>query len=118
MEEVISGRVHYSISEVCKLAKVKPHVLRYWESEFKLLNPPKNQVGNRIYRIEDVKLILTIKHLLYDERYTIEGAKKKLSDMVQNTSIADDQMLAHLGAKQLLLSIKEDLLELLTLVSE
>lgn len=68
----------YSIREVSEIAQVKPHVLRYWESEFRLLRPKKGKGGRRRYTPEDIKLIFLIKKLLYEERYTLEGAKKRL----------------------------------------
>lgn len=70
----------YSIGEVCALTDLKPHVLRYWESQFKLLNPAKNRSGNRVYARREVELILLVKHLLYTEKYTIDGARQKLDE--------------------------------------
>ncbi|MCK5571179.1 MAG: MerR family transcriptional regulator, partial [Bacteroidetes bacterium] len=71
-------KLYYSISEVSKIADLEQYVLRYWESEFDELKPSKNRAGNRIYTNRDIKLILYIKKLLRDERYTIEGAKQVL----------------------------------------
>ncbi len=71
-------KLYYSISEVSKIADLEQYVLRYWESEFEQLKPAKNRAGNRIYTNRDIKLILYIKKLLRDERYTIEGAKQVL----------------------------------------
>lgn len=70
----------YSIGEVCSLTDLKPHVLRYWESQFKVLNPAKNRSGNRVYARREVELILLVKHLLYTEKYTIDGARQKLDE--------------------------------------
>ncbi len=70
----------YSIGEVCALTDLKPHVLRYWESQFKLLNPAKNRSGNRVYSRREVELILLVKHLLYAEKFTIDGARQKLDE--------------------------------------
>ena len=70
----------YSIGEVCALTELKPHVLRYWESQFKLLNPAKNRSGNRVYARREVDLILLVKHLFYTEKYTIDGARQKLDE--------------------------------------
>lgn len=70
----------YSIGDVCTLTELKPHVLRYWESQFKLLNPAKNRSGNRVYSRREVELILLVKHLLYTEKYTIDGARQKLDE--------------------------------------
>jgi len=79
--EPIARKVYYSIGEVCDLTGLKPHVLRYWESQFAVLNPTKNRAGNRVYRTKEIETILLVKHLLYDEKYTIEGANQRLLDM-------------------------------------
>ena len=73
-------KLYYSISEVSKITDLEQYVLRYWESEFDELKPAKNRAGNRIYTNRDIKLILHIKKLLRDERYTIEGAKQVLKN--------------------------------------
>jgi len=70
----------FSIGEVCELTDLKPHVLRYWESQFKFLNPAKNRSGNRVYQRREVELILLVKHLLYTEKYTIDGARQKVEE--------------------------------------
>jgi DNA-binding transcriptional MerR regulator len=70
----------FSIGEVCELTGLKPHVLRYWESQFRFLNPAKNRSGNRVYQRREIELILLVKHLLYDEKYTIDGARRKLDE--------------------------------------
>jgi DNA-binding transcriptional MerR regulator len=70
----------YSIGEVCELTELKPHVLRYWESQFKVLSPAKNRSGNRVYARREVELILLVKQLLYVEKYTIDGARLKLDE--------------------------------------
>jgi DNA-binding transcriptional MerR regulator len=68
----------FSIGEVCSLTDLKPHVLRYWESQFKFLSPAKNRSGNRVYARREVELVLLVKQLLYVEKYTIDGARQKL----------------------------------------
>ena len=73
-------KLYYSISEVSKLTALEQYILRYWETEFEQLKPGKNRAGNRIYTNKDIKLILQIKKLLRDEKYTIEGAKKILNE--------------------------------------
>ena len=70
----------FSIGEVCDLTGLKPHVLRYWESQFRFLSPAKNRSGNRVYQRREVELITLVKHLLYDEKYTIEGARQKVDE--------------------------------------
>lgn len=73
-------KLYYSISEVATAADVKPHVLRYWETQFKILKPRKNRAGNRMYRPRDLQLVLTIRDLLYHNGYTIAGARRNLLD--------------------------------------
>jgi DNA-binding transcriptional MerR regulator len=68
----------YSIGEVCQLTDLKPHVLRYWESQFRFLNPAKNRSGNRVYKSREVELIMLVKHLLYTEKFTIDGARQRI----------------------------------------
>ena len=70
----------FSIGEVCDLTDLKPHVLRYWESQFRFLNPAKNRSGNRVYQRREIELILLVKHLLYTEKYTIDGARQKIEE--------------------------------------
>ena len=70
----------FSIGEVCELTGLKPHVLRYWESQFKFLNPAKNRSGNRVYQRREVELVVLVKHLLYVEKYTIDGARQKVDE--------------------------------------
>ena len=72
-------KLYYSIGEVSKMVGLKAYVLRYWETEFKQLSPPKNRAGNRTYRQKDIDLIFKIKELLYNKKYTIEGARSLLS---------------------------------------
>lgn len=79
---MVNGKkMYYSISEVCSMTSLEPHVLRYWESEFPQLHPKKNRAGNRAYRDKDIEIIRYIKFLLYDEKFTIPGARKKITDM-------------------------------------
>lgn len=73
-------RQFFSIGDVCSLTDLKPHVLRYWETQFKFLAPAKNRSGNRVYQRREVELILLVKHLLYSEKYTIEGARRKVDE--------------------------------------
>ncbi len=70
-----------TIGEVCELLDIKPHVLRYWESQFPELSPPKNRAGNRLYRDRDLETIALIRRLVHDERYTLEGAKQRIARM-------------------------------------
>lgn len=83
---VIPEKIYFKIGEVCELVGVQPHVLRYWETEFPMLSPQKNRSGQRSYRRRDVEMALRIKELLYDEMFTIAGAKKKLQSEIRETS--------------------------------
>ena len=79
-EAETEGKLYRSISEVSEMLGVKPHVLRYWETQFGMLRPRKNRAGNRMYRPDEVKLLLLIKELLYARRFTIAGARRRLLD--------------------------------------
>jgi DNA-binding transcriptional MerR regulator len=80
VKSVPTGRLYYSISEVSDMMGVKPHVLRYWETQFRMLRPKKGRGGARMYRRRDVELLFEIKKLLYDQRFTIAGARRKMLD--------------------------------------
>ncbi|CDM66748.1 MerR family transcriptional regulator [Pyrinomonas methylaliphatogenes] len=82
----IPEKLFFKIGEVCAITGVQAHVLRYWESEFPMLAPQKNRAGQRTYRKRDVEMVLRIKELLYEEQYTIAGAKKKLANELRNAS--------------------------------
>jgi DNA-binding transcriptional MerR regulator len=74
-------RAFYSIGEVCAMIGVKPHVVRYWESQFDELSPAKNRSGNRVYQTNEIELIALIHRLVHDERYTVEGAKRRVAEL-------------------------------------
>ena len=80
-KEILPPKLYYSITEVSDFTDLKPHILRYWETEFAILRPKKNRAGNRAYRDKDIQHIQLIKKLLYEEGYTIEGAKKRLRQL-------------------------------------
>ena len=82
----IPEKIFFKIGEVCDIVDVQAHVLRYWETEFPMLSPQKNRSGQRSYRRRDVEIALRIKELLYDELYTIAGAKKKLQQELRESS--------------------------------
>jgi len=111
MRKKTPDKLYYSITEVSELTSVKPHVLRYWETEFKALKPKKNRAGNRTYRSSDIKLVLLIKKLLYNDGFTIAGAKKKL---LETKSAADEiKVPAPKGKRaRVIQSIKKDLQEM------
>ena len=75
------GKLYYSISEVCRMTGLEPHVLRYWETEFPQMRPRKNRAGNRAYRLKEIQYIQYIRHLLHEEKYTLQGAKKRLGEV-------------------------------------
>lgn len=106
----IAPRVYYSIGEVCDLTGLKPHVLRYWESQFEVMNPTKNRAGNRVYKRKDVDLIFLVRRLLYEEKYTIEGARQRLLDM-RKAGALDEEKGEILDA-EFLAEIKRELLHL------
>ena len=102
-------KLYYSIGEVSKMVNLKSYVLRYWETEFKQLSPPKNRAGNRTYRKKDIDLIINIKDLLYSKKFTIEGAKSMLgSKRSSETPLLDKQ----------LDTIKKELLEIIRIINE
>jgi DNA-binding transcriptional MerR regulator len=78
---IIPDRLFFKIGDVAELADVKPYVLRYWETEFPMIAPQKSQAGQRVYRRRDVETVLLIKELLYKERYSIEGARKRIKEL-------------------------------------
>lgn len=106
----IPDKLYFSIGEVSSLTEMEAHTLRYWESEFNLLTPKKNKAGKRIYTKKDVENIIFIKNLLYQEKYTIEGAKKKLRSLnheERKKSMADK--ITRIEDKGFLKDLKEDL---------
>src|SRR5689334_8340696 len=94
MVSVIPEKLFFKIGEVCELAGVQAHVLRYWETEFPTLAPQKNRAGQRTYRRRDVEMALRIKELLYDEQYTIAGAKKKLANELRGGAVRETETAA------------------------
>lgn len=114
-----AGKMYYTIGEVSDLTGVKPHVLRYWETEFPSLRPKKNRAGNRSYRPRDIKSVLAIRDLLYKEKFTINGARKKLQESLGNPDTIIKQMAIPFSdpqARHVLLTIKKELEELRDLV--
>lgn len=81
MDRQIPNKLFFKIGEVCEITDTQPYVLRYWESEFSALAPAKNSSGQRIYRRRDIETILRIKQLLYDEGFTIDGARKRMREV-------------------------------------
>ncbi len=112
--EPIIRKTYYSIGEVSDLTGLKPHVLRYWETQFDILSPTKNRGGSRVYQRGEIETILLVKHLLYEKRFTIEGARKELQKMREGGRMAEVRKLnaepAVLAAiREGLLSLREEL---------
>jgi DNA-binding transcriptional MerR regulator len=115
MKDFALKKLYYSISEVSKLTGLEQYILRYWETEFEQLNPSKNRAGNRIYTNKEIKLILQIKRLLREEKYTIEGAKKILTEFSSSDSLPaprEDNSLAAHPTQEAPRSLKKDLEEI------
>lgn len=89
MAEPKDKKLFYRIGEVCDMLDLEPYVLRYWQKEFPTLDPQKNSAGQRIYNDDDLKTVKNIKHLLYDEGFTIEGARDKLQEHDEIDDIED-----------------------------
>ena len=107
VSESIVKKAYYSIGDVCDLTGLKPHVLRYWETQFDVLRPTKNRAGNRVFRPKDIELILLVKNLLYEQKYTIEGANQKLLEMRKGGELEGGQQ--DVMGPEFLASMKEEL---------
>ena len=111
-------KLYYSIGEVSEITELKAYVLRYWETEFSQLKPPKNRAGNRTYRQKDIEVILKIKDLLYSKKYTIDGArnflkgKESIDNQESNTPAYNEK------EKIILSKIKEELKNILSIISK
>lgn len=111
MNPVIPDKTYFKIGEVARLADIKTSVLRYWETEFTFLNPEKSSAGQRLYTRQDIEMVQQIKQLLYHEKYTIEGVRKKFSPRKtasarQQTSSADSSQ----DLQTLLTMVRQELL--------
>ena len=115
MNDSIARRAYYSIGEVRELTGIESHVLRYWETRFDVLRPLKNQAGNRVYRPRDVELVFLLKSLLYEEKYTVEGARQKLTRMRRRGGLEQARKEA-LGS-ELRGQLRKDLAELTEILS-
>ena len=114
MQDKPIKKLYYSIGEVSELTGLKQHVLRYWESEFPELKPAKNRAGNRIYRPKDVELVQLIKKLLYEEHYTIQGAREKIQSIHsgRGVEVISKRESPHPDALFLIEEIRRDLNEI------
>ncbi|MBM4188182.1 MAG: MerR family transcriptional regulator [Gemmatimonadetes bacterium] len=97
----------FSIGEVCALTDLKPHVLRYWEGQFRFLNPAKNRSGNRVYKSREVEMILLVKHLLYAEKYTIDGARQRVEQFRRSGELKKEA--ARAASRQTMSEIRDAL---------
>ena len=113
VEALPGSKLYRSISEASDLVGVKPHVLRYWETQFSMLRPRKNRAGNRMYRPEEVKLLLRIKELLYARKFTIAGARRRLLDERRDEQPQVEIGFADAERKLLLHEVKAELRSLL-----
>ena len=116
----IPDRFFFRIGDVSDITGIKPYVLRFWEKEFDLLQPIKNEAGQRVYRKTDVESVLLIKKLLYLERYSIEGAKKRLKELRKNGELATaKKSRGEMNEEKMgvLADIRRDIVELVRFVS-
>ena len=114
----IPDKLYFKIGEVAEITGVKPYVLRYWESEFKMVNPSKSRSRQRLYRKSDVELIFRIKELLYEERYTINGARKKLKELGYGRISQPELQFEKVESKSALDKVIQELKEIQDLLSE
>jgi len=110
-------KLYYSIGEVSELTGLKSYVLRYWETEFSQLKPPKNRAGNRTYRQKDIDLLLEIKDLLYNKKFTIDGARSVLRGGDSADGIKIDNTISE-KQKIILKKIRDDLKNILSIISK
>lgn len=108
----LTDRLYYSISEVAQITKIKPYVLRFWEKEFPSLKPKKNRAGNRVYQLKDIELVNQIKALLYEQGFTIPGARAKLKENKHTDGSAPSKA----QLKSIISEIKKELQEILSLL--
>jgi len=116
-ENGIPDKPFFKIGEAARLCAVKPYVLRYWETEFRSLKPQKTKSQQRLYRKKDVELLLKIRHLLYEERFTIEGARTRLRELGHQEGSPPPLPAPEVGTETLK-KLKEGLLELIALTQD
>src|SRR5687767_15780218 len=114
-EELGPVKLYYRIGEVAGIVGVEPHVLRYWETEFRSIRPQKSRKGQRIYSRRDVEKLLKVKDLLYTHGFTIAGARKRLRESGVEPQAAEDPSQKNLGeARRVLLDVRRELVEMLS----
>jgi DNA-binding transcriptional MerR regulator len=109
-------KLYYSISEVSQITSLKAYVLRYWETEFAELRPKKNRAGSRTYNLDDIKLVFLIKRLLYEEKYTIDGARQRLQQL-RRVGEQMDLSFEQLRRDDLIIELKKEMRELLGMLN-
>ena len=114
-DEPIAAKAYYSIGEVCDLAGLKPHVLRYWETQFQQLRPTKNRAGNRVFKPKDIEVVLHIKHLLYEKKFTISGARRHLREAKRGSALRAE--VQETVEPSVLAEIRSDLTALLSVLT-
>ncbi len=112
MDSIIPEKAYFRIGEVSKILEVEPYVIRYWETEFKTVKPVRTKAAQRLYRKKDVHELLTIRNLLYQQRFTIDGAKKQLLKMK-----VDDEPAVATGDNEKLIRIKNELQQIRNMMS-
>ncbi|MHB8137531.1 MAG: MerR family transcriptional regulator [Smithellaceae bacterium] len=110
MDSIIPEKAYFRIGEVSKILNVEPYVIRYWETEFKTIKPVRTKTAQRLYRKKDVQELLTIRNLLYQQRFTINGAKKQLIKMRDNDE-------STVGNSEKLILIKKELQQIRKIMS-
>lgn len=115
MDRPVAKKAYYSIGDVCDLTGLKPHVLRYWETQFDVIKPTKNRAGNRVYRPKEVEIILMVRHLLYEEKFTIEGARQKLHEMRNIGELEEERQ--DILEPEFLQGMKDELQQLVKILS-
>ena len=118
MGESIPDKLFFKIGEVARIAGIKPHVLRYWENEFGALRPAKSRSGQRVYRRRDVAVVLEIKRLLYEQRFTIEGARRRLANRPKRDAGQMELQLKEGGLPRVIENLKQELRSILALLED
>lgn len=114
----LPNKLYFRIGEVARLAGVEPYVLRFWETEFAVLRPTKSSTGQRLYRRNEVELVLQIRSLLYEQGFTIAGARKQIQESMQASQVQPKLPLSDASTQQLVRQIRDELRELLTLLNQ
>ena len=112
----IAKKEYYSIGEVCRITGLKPHVLRYWETQFKGLVPVKNRAGNRAYRHREIEMIQLVKKLLYEQKFTIEGARQRVDELRKSGAEQLEAELEEVRVKDTFTNLADDLADLVAYI--